>query len=180
MTYRNAIVKELDAIALYEGGIDEQITEGQLNKLSTSLSSLQSYIREQIQEETADHMKKLVRKLRSNGDVSEFDLKVIRIWMISDAAYYTQMENDYHDWLRELERLISVIKGLKATEVTLNDLGQISGASRDAMRVISDILYFKEQELRVREFEEASENLSARDKTFLANILQQKLESARM
>ena len=180
MGYKNAIVTELTTVASYKGRIDEEITEGQLNQLSASLSALQNHIREQIQEETADYMRKLIRKLRSNDDLSDFDMKVIRIWMISDASYYTQMENDYHDWLQELERIVSVIKGLKSTEMSLSDLGQISGASRDAMRVISDILYFKEQERSVREFEEASEKLSARDKSFLANILQRKLESSRL
>jgi hypothetical protein len=46
--------------------------------------------------------------------------------------------------------------------------------------VIGDIVFFKQQQDRVENFENASKNLNSKNKNILADILQKKLESNEM
>ena len=87
------------------------------------------------------------------------------------------MENDYPNWLKELNRLFSVIGQLKSEELTLEKMGRMSGTARDAIRVIGDVIFFQQQQDRLSKFEKASRNLDTNNKLFLARLLQRKLES---
>ena len=57
---------------------------------------------------------------------------------------------------------------------------KLSGATRDAIRVVGDIIFFKQQQERIDKFENASKDLSAASKLTIARILKQKLESDEM
>ena len=56
-------------------------------------------------------------------------------------------------------------------------MGKISGTARDAVRVIGDIIYYKQQEERITNFENASKDLDSDNKLIIADILRQKLAS---
>ena len=60
---------------------------------------------------------------------------------------------------------------------TLENMYKLSGTVRDAIRVIGDIVFFKQQQERVDKFEESSKHLNAENKLILAGILQNKLDS---
>jgi hypothetical protein len=99
------------------------------------------------------------------------------LWIVGDAASYVQMENDYQKWLEELNRLFGVIEELKLQELSLEIIYKLQGTVRDAIRVIGDIVFFKQQQDRINKYENASKNLSPENKLALAKILKQKLES---
>ncbi len=56
-------------------------------------------------------------------------------------------------------------------------MGKISGSIRDGLRVIADVIYFRQQEQRIERFERATRRLYSEDKLHLARILSQKLLS---
>jgi hypothetical protein len=105
---------------------------------------------------------------------------LIRLWIVGDAASYVQMENDYQKWLEELNRLFAVIEELKGQDLSLENMYKLQGTARDAIRVIGDIVFFKQQQERINKFENASKNLNSGNKLVLSKILKQKLESAEM
>jgi hypothetical protein len=180
MVNKEQIVTRLNEVLSYRDILGEQAKEGDFNKISVSLVALQNVLREAIQSETSGEISKVIRKLESDGDITDADMELIRVWIASDAEFYVQMENDYPNWLEELNRLFSVIEQVKAKELKLENLGKISGTARDALRVIADIVFFKQQQGRINNFENASKNLSSDDKLFVADILKRKLESDEM
>jgi predicted O-linked N-acetylglucosamine transferase (SPINDLY family) len=105
---------------------------------------------------------------------------LIRLWIVGDASSYVQLENDYQKWLKELNRLFNVIEELKKQDLSLENMYKLQGTSRDAIRVLGDIVFFKQQQERINKFENASKNLNSTNKLALAKILKQKLESEEM
>jgi hypothetical protein len=178
--YEEQIVEKLNEIISQKQTVDENTEEGYLNKVTAPLVSLGDYLREQMQAETSEKISMIINKLKSDGEVTESDLMLIRLWIVGDAASYVQMENDYQKWLEELNRLFSVIEELKGQDLSLENIYKLQGTARDAIRVIGDIVFFKQQEERINKFENASKNLTSANKLALAKILKQKLESEKM
>jgi hypothetical protein len=177
MVDEKQILKRLEEVLSYKDMIRKETQEGDFNKISASLVSLQNELRENMQKQTSEQISKVIGKLAADQDITDDDMQLIRTWIASDAEFYVQMENDYPNWVEELNRLFSVIEQLQAGELTLENIGKISGTGRDAIRVIGDIVFFQQQRERVNKFENASKNLDSNNKKFLASLLQRKLES---
>ncbi|HEX6142781.1 MAG TPA: hypothetical protein VFZ01_08695 [Geminicoccaceae bacterium] len=174
-------VKEiLDEVASYGRSFHERTDEGAYHRMSLTLAALEDDLREVVQAATRDEMTAVIGKLESDAELTPDELRLIRLWMVSDAEFYVQMENDYRDWLAELNRLVGVVDMLRSQRLTPEIAGRLSGTIRDAIRVIGDITYFKEQERRIGDFERATARLYSEDKRTLARILRQKQRSASM
>ena len=178
--YQDQIIEKLSEIISHKQTVDENTEEGYFNKVTAPLVSLGDYLREQMQAETSEKISMIINNLKSDGEMTESDLMLIRLWVVGDAASYVQMENDYQKWLEELNRLLGVIEELKGQDLSLENMYKLQGTARDAIRVIGDIVFFKQQQERINKFENASENLNPGNKLVLAKILKQKLESEEM
>jgi len=178
--YEDQINEKLSEIISNKKTVDENTEEGYFNKVTAPLVSLGDYLREQMQAETSEKISMIINNLKSDGEITESDLMLIRLWIVGDAASYVQMENDYQKWLEELNRLFGVIEEIKGQELSLENMYKLQGTARDAIRVIGDIVFFKQQQERINKFENASKNLNPANKLALAKILKQKLESEEM
>ena len=178
--YEDQISEKLSEIISHKQTVGENTEEGYFNKVTAPLVSLGDYLREQMQAETSEKISMIINNLKSDGEITESDLMLIRLWIVGDAASYVQMENDYQKWLEELNRLFAVIEELKGQDLSLENMYKLQGTARDAIRVIGDIVFFKQQQERINKFENASKNLNSGNKLVLSKILKQKLESAEM
>ena len=178
--YEDRISEKLSEIISHKQTVDENTEEGYFNKVTAPLVSLGDYLREQMQAETSEKISMIINNLISDEEIPESDLMLIRLWIVGDAASYVQMENDYQKWLEELNRLFGVIEELKLQDLSLENMYKLQGTARDAIRVIGDIVFFKQQQERINKFENASKNLNSGNKLVLAKILKQKLESEEM
>ena len=178
--HQDQIIEKLSEIISQKKTVDENTEEGYFNKVTAPLVSLGDYLREQMQAETSEKISMIINKLKSDEEIPESDLMLIRLWIVGDAASYVQMENDYQKWLEELNRLFAVIEELKGQALSLENMYKLQGTARDAIRVIGDIVFFKQQQERINKFENASKNLNSGNKLVLSKILKQKLESAEM
>jgi len=178
--YQDQIIEKLSEIISHKQTVDENTEEGYFNKVTAPLVSLGDYLREQMQAETSEKISMIINNLKSDEEMTESDLMLIRLWVVGDAASYVQMENDYQKWLEELNRLLGVIEELKGQDLSLENMYKLQGTARDAIRVIGDIVFFKQQQDRINKFENASKNLNSGNKLVLAKILKQKLESEEM
>jgi len=178
--YQDQIIEKLSEIISHKQTVDENTEEGYFNKVTAPLVSLGDYLREQMQAETSEKISMIINNLKSDEEMTESDLMLIRLWIVGDAASYVQMENDYLKWLEELNRLLGVIEELKGQDLSLENMYKLQGTARDAIRVIGDIVFFKQQQERINKFENASKNLNSGNKLVLSKILKQKLESAEM
>jgi hypothetical protein len=178
--YEEQIFEKLDEIISQKQTVDENTEEGYFNKLTAPLVSLEDHLREQMQAETSEKISAIINELESDGEITESDLMLIRLWMVGDASSYVQMENDYKQWLEELNRLFSVIEELKGQDLSLENMFKLQGTARDAIRVMGDIVFFKQQQDRINKFENAAKNLNSENKVTLSKILKQKLKSKEM
>jgi len=178
--YEEQIIEKLSEIISYKQTVDENKGEGYFNKVTASLVALGDHLREQMQAETSEKISMIINELKSDGEITDSDLMLIRLWIVGDAASYVQMENDYQKWLEELNRLFGVIEELKLQDLSLENMYKLQGTARDAIRVIGDIVFFKQQQERINKFENASKNLNSENKLVIAKILKKQLESEEM
>lgn len=177
MAREEKILEQLDQLSRMTLGVDSDVDEGKLNQISSLLVDMDDNLREGVQGQSAAAMEAIIRCLHEEGEISREDLALIRLWMVSDAEFYVQMENDFHNWIIELNRIFSNISSLRKNELTPETMGKISGSIRDGLRVIADVIYFRQQEQRIERFERATRRLYSEDKLHLARILSQKLLS---
>lgn len=176
MQWSQAVKQELEQIVAIQP-LNLKTDEGSLNALSAALASLDDELREQIQAVTATQVTPLIDKLRADGPIGPADLELIRLWLIGDAEYYVQMEKNFPAWVSELDRLIGVLRQLREESMTPSSMSRMEATVRDALRVASDIAFYRQQEERIRSFQNATKSLSREDKQALAEILKQKLHS---
>jgi hypothetical protein len=158
-----------------------EVSDGErVNALSGALATLSDELREQMQAATAKQLAPLITTLRADGPISPTDLELIRLWLVGDAEYYVQAEKDFPGWVAELDRLIGVLRQLRSEAATPPTMARMEATVRDAIRVASDIAFFREQEERVRSFQKDIQQLTREDKQTLAALLARKLESQHM
>jgi hypothetical protein len=176
MPWTQRLNEQLEQVAAIRP-IDEKLDEGRLNALSSALASLDDELREEIQAVTAAQVTPLITKLRADGPLGPADLELIRLWVVGDAEHYVKAEGDFTGWIAELDRLIGVLRQLRTEAMTPSTLGRMEATIRDALRVSSDIAFYRQQEERIRSFQNATKSLSREDKQMLAEVLEQKLTS---
>ena len=177
MPREDLIRENLNEVLLNQQPFNRDTEQGVFNKITASLVALENDLRELMQSETSEEISAIIGKLETNATITDADMELIRFWVVGDAKSYVKMENDYLDWLDELNRLFLILKDLQDKQLILENMGKISGTARDAIRVIGDIIYFKQQEERITNFENASKDLNSDNKLIIANILKQKLAS---
>jgi len=147
------------------------------SRLSSTLESMDASLREYAQDMTLGEMNTILKKLREDGQLSSEEMDHLKFWIVGDAEYYTKMENNYEDWKRELERLISVINDLYTESPTVEQVAKIRGTVRDAIRTIADIFYFVQQKERIEKFKDSTEEIDASERQILVRLLEQKIKS---
>jgi len=170
MQWPRAVTDQLDRV-IAAHPLDPSIDEGRLNALSGTLASLDTELREQIQAATAAQVAPLITALQADGPVEPDDLDLIQLWLVGDAEYYLKMENDFPAWIAELNRLIGVLRDLRSEAVTPTTMSRVEATVRDALRVSADIVFYRQQEERVRSFQNAAKDLSRDDKRMIADLL---------
>ena len=128
-----------------------------------------------MQAQTSAEISTIIKKCVDDAELNDQEMALIRMWMVSDAAFYTEMENDYPDWIRELGRLVGELARLGGAEKSPDSLGKMSGVTRDAIRVIGAIAFYNDQRERVQRFDKNTATLDARQKLLLADLLRSKL-----
>jgi hypothetical protein len=175
--HKEQIIEKLNEVISIKKNVDESTEEGYYNKITAPLIALEDHLREQMQAETSGQISIIINKLESDEGIADSDLMLVRLWLIGDAASYVEMENDFQGWLQELNRQFGVIEQLKGQKLSLENMYKLSGTARDAIRVIGDIIFFKQQQERINKFDNASKSLNSENKLTVAKILKQKLES---
>lgn len=172
------ILNALRTASALATGIDKDVDEGTLNQLSSILADLHDDLREAVQGQTRDEMTAIIKDLENGAELSPDALDLIRTWMVSDAEFYVQMENDFANWVAEVRRIFGRIEELGSGSMNPMSMGQISGSIRDALRVIADINFFRREEQRIQRFEQATQTLDSDDRKMLADLLRDKMMSS--
>jgi hypothetical protein len=73
-----------------------------------------------------------------------------------------------------------MLRQLRSEAVTPQAMARMEATVRDALRVASDIAFFRQQEERTRSFQKDIKQLTREDKQILAGLLERKLKSEEM
>ena len=148
------------------------------SKLSSITGELEHYLREYLQQLSGDDVKKVINKLKGGGAISPQELDLVRLWLVGDAEYYLQHENNFSDWTKELARLVDQMNPCNVDKPDVTTVCRFRSILRDASRVIADIMYFVQQKDRVSKFNESTEEIDDEERSILVRLLEQKLRSS--
>ncbi len=162
-------LRETAAAALQGGSpVEFEQVERQLSRLDTELREMQQGM-------WADDARAVIRRLEKGEPLGPTDRDVIRAFLISDAERYLAMENNYQDWVAELDRLLGEI-AKRMTMVDRNSVADLRGLLKDAMRLVPSIRNYLEERDRIDRCRHALESLDYRSRELLARILKDDLE----
>ena len=158
-----------------EDALQHQSADG-FEHFEKHINALEGWIREQQQAMWADEAKNAIAVLEGDQPLSADDIDVIREFIVSDAVHYLEVENNYQDWLEELNRLMSWMAD-HAPTLSRDNIGEFRGVLKDAIRLIPDIRNYLEEQIRVDRFEDAIHNLDRSSRTTLAKLMREQLNS---
>jgi hypothetical protein len=138
------------------------------------IDEIREEIRESVQAITRKEMWDIIVRLREDHDISDADLRLIRLWVVGDAAAYVREEDTFPDWIRELERLGDEIRELREGPVDVDTLEALGALLTDARGVSRSLALYLNDRERVQRFEKTLQGgLDADDRNSLADYLVQ-------
>ncbi|MBI1825030.1 MAG: hypothetical protein HY287_01880 [Planctomycetes bacterium] len=141
-----------------------------------NLNQVEGYVREIQQSLWADDAKATIRKLEKNQELADADREVLRTFLISDARAYLAEENNYQDWVAEMERIIQTLEQSVAN-VDRDNIADLRGILKDAIRLVPDIRNYLEEQRRVEKFEQAMKTPDKTSNDLLVRVLREQLDS---
>lgn len=156
---------------------DLEVLEGVKNPLE----QLSNHIRESLQGNMREPIKILIKKLKKNDEITGDDLKIIEKWMIGDAKYYTQIENNFQDWINECKRLNVLLKNY-GSETFVEDeisLFTLNALLIDLRFTLADVIRYVNFSDRIKRFMDSASrgNMNKDDKKILADLIERQLYS---
>jgi hypothetical protein len=142
-------------------------------ELENCLDDVRSDLTDSIHAITRKPMWQIIIKLRQSGELTDYEMKLIRLWLVGDADAYLQEEDNFGDWIAELDRLTSEIELRREGSVELDNLLALYALLKDARGVSRDIANFLNVRERVAHFEKSTGEgpLDADTRNALADIL---------
>jgi hypothetical protein len=123
------------------------------SNLETEVDELRADLRESVQAATRKPMWEIIKKLRVGGALGARELELVRLWVVGDADAYVKEENNYGDWLKELDRLGAKIESLRQGPPSVERLESLRGLLTDARGVTRSIALYLNDRERVQRFE---------------------------
>lgn len=140
------------------------------------LSEVDGYVREVQQSLWANDARGTLRRLEKNEPLNQTDREVLQTFLISDARSYLKHENNFEDWVSELERLVDGLdKRVNTTD--RNSIADVRGILKDAIRLVPDIRNYLEEQRRVERFDQAITSLDQTSRDMLVRVLKEQLRS---
>jgi cell fate (sporulation/competence/biofilm development) regulator YlbF (YheA/YmcA/DUF963 family) len=138
------------------------------------VNEIEGYARELQQSLWADEARGVIRRLEKNEPLTPADQDVIRAMLISDAEGYIANENNFNDWVAELNRLIKDLER-RASNVNRKSIADFRGVLHDAIRLIPDIRNYFTEKRRIEKFENAISSFDKSSRELLHRLLNEKL-----
>jgi hypothetical protein len=161
-------------------GLDNKDLES-LEAVKVPMNQLFDHIRESIQGHMRENIKELIKKLRKDKQITGEDLRTIQKWMVGDAEYYTKIETNFQDWVKECKRLSNILAGY-TSEKSVEDessLFTLNALLVDLRFTLEDVIRYVDFSNRVKQFMDSinSGKISKEDKKILADLIEQQLYS---
>lgn len=144
---------------------------GSYERLTDPIVKLTEALREGYAASIQVQVRALIDKMSANAALSPADLAQAESFVVGDAEAYTRLENNFQDWIAEMNRLVGVLGGMKLSGNTwLDALGEVE----DLHRVLNDVCNYLQQKERVARFRRTvAEGLTPERTQMLIEILKE-------
>lgn len=176
----NNLTEKIQAISQQYDAFQWKNRPGEAWRLSTTISDLEADLRESIQLQTQSEINQVIDKLRMKQLLDVKDIEYLKLWIVGDADYYSRLENNYQDWIIELERLMKEVKQINQSSTDLTSFGKARALLLDAMRVLGDIVFYLQQKERVQNFDSSTQEIDDGEREILISLLEGKSRSSKM
>lgn len=173
--HNNALTTVEDLMVLMRDAVRCPTVDA-LETLEQQLGRFDTALREMQQEKFGDRAKSALTNLRGGRPLSDDDKSTLRSLVVGDAESYLKMENNFHDWLKELTRLENEMVRLSAS-VDDESFRQLRGVVRDAMRLMPSIRSYMDEKARLDRFNRAMSNLDESNRNLLVQVVNEMLSS---
>ncbi|OGS05812.1 MAG: hypothetical protein A3G41_07825 [Elusimicrobia bacterium RIFCSPLOWO2_12_FULL_59_9] len=144
--------------------------------LTGFLRDAKAEMRECIQELTRESMLEIIQKLESGQGLGAEDIDLVRLWIVGDADSYLRAENNYKDWIRELDRIEGDISAVKNQQIETKNFSRLQALLTDMDRTAQNVFMYLSERERVARFEQATKQLDSRAGAVMAELLNKYLE----
>jgi hypothetical protein len=184
----NPQVTQRDVNECYTSVIDELLewfekandsgSSSVFSALQNRIDTVRDDLRESAQALTRQQMWAIITRLRTDEPIRDEDLRLIRLWLIGDAEAYVAEENNFDEWVEEIQRLEEEVRRLRSSPVNTDAIKQLQAVLTDTRGVIPNIANYLTDRERVAHFEETmSHGLQDGKRESLASILQASYDS---
>jgi hypothetical protein len=187
------VMFEVNSLSIYIADkikiINENLKKGLQNKdvetlelIKNPIEQLHTHIRDSIQASLREPITNLIRKLKKNEPLSGEDIRAIEKWIIGDAQHYTEIENNFQDWIKECERLGNLLAGYANPDLNQDEtqLFKLNAFLTDLEFTIDDVMRYIESVNRINRFRESlgSGNIGEDEKKWLVDLIEKQLVSS--
>ena len=107
------------------------------------------------------------------------DIQQIEKWLIGDAEYYTEIENNFNDWVEECKRLQNLLGLYTHPEIATDEikLFKLNALLTDLKHTLDDVIRYVEAQDRISRFRSsiAAGTLNKETKKWLADMINRQL-----
>jgi hypothetical protein len=150
-----------------------------LERLDQKLRTLDALCRESFQETLRDAYAVIADKLDRGQTLNDGERKAVELLFTGEATYYLKTENNFDDWIHELQRLVAELDATRNAGLnSLADLMHVQALCRDALHVLPEVMYYLREKERVETFREnLSGEISREGGRMLARMIRDLMES---
>jgi len=150
-----------------------------LEILDQKFRTLDSLCRETFQETLRDAFDVIAGKLDRGEALDASERNAVELLFTGEAKFYLKTENNFHDWIDELKRLVGELDARRAQGLSnLADLMHVQALCRDAMHVMPEVLYYLREKERVQLFGESLHGeISREEGRLLARMIRDLMSS---
>ncbi len=175
-TQTTRINETIDALAQVVGTAIDHECPDEFGLIENKINQLEAFTRECQQEMWAEQAQTAIEHLETSQALTDADIEVIRTFLVADAEHYLAVENNYGDWLTELQRVFDDLSQ-RASNLDSRSIGEFRGVLKDAIRLIPDIRNYLEDRRRVEKFNVALHTVDSQSRGMLARVLREQLNS---
>jgi hypothetical protein len=150
-------------------------TTGNCWRLSTTMQEIEAGLREHVQGLTKDTITAIISKLETGQNLTPDDIQAIKLWICGDASYYVQLENNYQDWLEELDRTVQEVDALANNQPDFDIASRMRATLLDSIRVLGDIMFYLKQKERIENFDDSTQEIDPQERELLNMLLKGQL-----
>ncbi len=144
--------------------------------LEQHVNRFESALRELEQSQLSGQVEKAVKSLSAGRALPPEEQAAVRAIIVGDAESYLKMENNFKEWLAELQRLQGEMERL-ASSPNPDAVQQLRGVVKDAVRLLPNIRSYAEEKDRLDRFNAAFGNLDDGNRELLVQLLRERLSS---